>query len=341
MAEESMQTNNSAMEKLMVPIVKPEATPPQRKVTVVGVGQVGMAGAFSIMLQNVCGELCLVDVVQDKLRGEMLDLQHGQQFIPRCKVTASTDYAITADSSVVVVTAGARQREGESRLNLVQRNVDIFKFIIPQVMKYSPNCILVIVSNPVDILTHVAWKLSGLPKHKVIGSGTMLDSARFRFLIGEKMGIHPSSCHGYIIGEHGDSSVAVWSSVNVANVPLRSVYPDIGTDRDTEGFGTIHRDVIESAYEIIRLKGYTSWAIGVTISNLVSSIIRDQRNIHPVSTVARGFHGIPHDVFLSLPCVISSQGITHVIPLNLTDAEKECLNKSSKVMWDVISGIKW
>uniref|UniRef100_A0A7N9D5U0 L-lactate dehydrogenase n=1 Tax=Macaca fascicularis TaxID=9541 RepID=A0A7N9D5U0_MACFA len=201
-------------EKLIAPVAEEEATVPNNKITVVGVGQVGMACAISILGKSLADELALVDVLEDKLKGEMMDLQHG----------------------IVVVTAGVRQQEGESRLNLVQRNVNVFKFIIPQIVKYSPDCIIIVVSNPVDILTYVTWKLSGLPKHRVIGSGCNLDSARFIYLMAEKLGIHPSSCHGWILGEHGDSSVAVWSGVNVAGVSLQELNPEMGTDNDSENW---------------------------------------------------------------------------------------------------------
>lgn len=160
---------------------------------------------FRILSQNISSDLALVDMVEDKLKGEMLDLQHGSAFLRNAKINASTDYSITANSSVCIVTAGARQKEGETRLDLVQRNTNIFKKIIPELVKYSPNTILLIVSNPVDILTYVAWKLSGLPKNQVIGSGTNLDSARFRFLLSEKLKVAPTSCHGWMIGEHGDT----------------------------------------------------------------------------------------------------------------------------------------
>lgn len=155
--------------------------------------------------QNISSDLALVDMHEDKLKGEMLDLQHGSSFLKNAKISGSTDYSVTANSSVCIVTAGARQKEGETRLDLVQRNTDIFKKIIPELVKYSPNTILLIISNPVDILTYVAWKLSGLPYNQVIGSGTNLDSARFRFLLSKKLNVAPTSCHGWMIGEHGDS----------------------------------------------------------------------------------------------------------------------------------------
>lgn len=231
------------------------------------------------------------------------------------------DYSVTAGSRLCVVTAGARQRTGESRLDLVQRNTDIFKGIIPKLVQYSPDTILLIVSNPVDILTYVAWKLSGLPKNRVIGSGTNLDSSRFRFLMSQRLKIAPTSCHGWIIGEHGDSSgmfhhyffneiealmdflwifdlyicfiysllntntVPVWSGVNVAGVRLRELNPNIGTDSDPEKWSELHSEVVNSAYEVIKLKGYTSWAIGLSVASLASAILRNTNNVHAVSTL--------------------------------------------------------
>lgn len=289
-------------------------------------------------------------MVEDKLKGEMLDLQHGSAFLRNAKINASTDYSITANSSVCIVTAGARQKEGETRLDLVQRNTDIFKKIIPELVKYSPNTILLIVSNPVDILTYVAWKLSGLPKNQVIGSGTNLDSARFRFLLSEKLKVAPTSCHGWMIGEHGDTcgtlirvyfkidcsliydwsvvrdkgtreieslsrkicliareprveractrslvsnlryvytfcSVPVWSGVNIAGVRLRDLDETVGTEDDKENWNEIYKKVIGSAYEVIKLKGYTSWAIGLSAAQIVSSILRNSQQVHAVATL--------------------------------------------------------
>lgn len=225
-----------------------------------------------------------------------------------------TDFSVSAGSRLCIITAGARQRPGESRLDLVQRNTDIFKGIIPKLVEYSPNTILMVVSNPVDILTYVAWKLSGLPKNRVIGSGTNLDSSRFRFLMSQRLNIAPTSCHGWIIGEHGDSSgktqfsidymwfyhfhnsdaisldsfanaVPVWSGVNVAGVRLRELNPAVGTDKDTERWCDLHSEVVNSAYEVIKLKGYTSWAIGLSVASLASSILRNTNNVHAVSTL--------------------------------------------------------
>nr|XP_020142138.1 L-lactate dehydrogenase A chain isoform X1 [Microcebus murinus] len=299
-------------DQLIFNLLKEEQTP-QNKITVVGVGAVGMACAISILMKDLADELALVDVIEDKLKGEMMDLQHGSLFLRTPKIVSSKDYNVTANSKLVIVTAGARQQEGESRLNLVQRNVNIFKFIIPNVVKYSPNCKLLIVSNPVDILTYVAWKISGFPKNRVIGSGCNLDSARFRYLMGERLGIHPLSCHGWVLGEHGDSSVPVWSGVNVAGVSLKNLHPDLGTDQDKEQWKEVHKQVVESAYEVIKLKGYTSWAIGLSVGDLAESIMRNLRRVHPISTMIKGLYGIKEDVFLSVPCILGQNGISDVV----------------------------
>jgi len=236
---------------------------------------------------------------------------------------------------VCVITAGARQKEGESRLSLVQRNTDIFKKIIPELVKYSPHTILLVVSNPVDILTFVTWKLSGLPKHRVIGSGTNLDSSRFRFLLSEKLLVAPTSVHAFIIGEHGDTSVPVWSTVNVAGVRLMDKNPIIGKKDDPEKWDEIHKKVIESAYEIIKLKGYTSWAIGMSVSKILEALLVNTRGVYAVSTYAAGFHGITGDVFLSLPCVLGSNGVSHVVNQELTTEEEKQLVNSATTLEQV------
>jgi len=198
-----------------------------------------MAGAFAMLTMGVASDLCLLDVRKEAAIGEMMDLQHGQAFIGRrVHIQGDSDYAASAGSKICVITAGARQKEGESRLDLVNKNVGIFKGIVPNVVKYSPNCIIVVVSNPVDIMSWVTWKLSGLPRHRVIGSGTSLDSSRFRYMLGEKFGIGGQSIHGYILGEHGDSSVAIWSSVNIGGTLMKDIAPNAGdeTGKDTENW---------------------------------------------------------------------------------------------------------
>ncbi|XP_016325014.1 L-lactate dehydrogenase A chain-like [Sinocyclocheilus anshuiensis] len=294
-----------------------------------------MLKSMHVFVQDLTDELALVDVIEDKLKGEAMDLQHGSLFLKTHKIVADKDYSVTANSKVVVVTAGARQQEGESRLNLVQRNVNIFKFIIPNIMKYSPNCILLVVSNPVDILTYVAWKLSGLPRNRVIGSGTNLDSARFRYLMGEKLGIHPSSCHGWVIGEHGDSSVPVWSGVNVAGVSLQGLNPDMGTDKDKEDWKSVHKMVVDSAYEVIKLKGYTSWAIlgQGEPAKFWNRATKD--NYLTLVAYSQGMHGVNEEVFLSVPCILGNSGLTDVVHMTLKPEEEKQLVKSAETLWGV------
>ncbi|XP_055385611.1 L-lactate dehydrogenase isoform X1 [Condylostylus longicornis] len=327
-------------DQLLVPIAEtlPSAG---NKITVVGIGQVGMACAFSILTQNVSNDVCLIDVCADKLKGEMMDLQHGSNFLRNPKISAGTDYSLTAGSRICIVTAGVRQKEGESRLSLVQRNADILKGIIPQLVEFSPDTILLMVSNPVDVMTYVAWKLSGLPKNRVIGSGTNLDSSRFRFLMSQRLGVAPTSCHGWIIGEHGDSSVPVWSGVNIAGVRLRELNSEIGTNHDDEHWNELHAQVVSSAYEVIKLKGYTSWAIGLSIAALASDILRNTNKVAAVSTSVMGEHGIEKDVFLSLPCVLNSNGVTSIVKQILTQSETEQLRKSADLMAEVQAGIKF
>ncbi|MEQ2181803.1 hypothetical protein GOODEAATRI_015294 [Goodea atripinnis] len=220
---------SSVLQKLITPLASSSAEPPRNKVLMFELIPFVYCG------QDLCDELALVDVMEDRLKGEMMDLQHGLLFLKTSKVVADKDYAVTANSRLVVLTAGVRQQEGESRLNLVQRNVNVFKSIVPQIVKYSPNCSILVVSNPVDVLTYVTWKLSGLPKHRVIGSGTNLDSARFRYLMAERLGIHASSFNGWVLGEHGDTS----------GVNLQKLNPEIGTDADKEQWKATHKAVVD------------------------------------------------------------------------------------------------
>ncbi|NXU46085.1 LDHB dehydrogenase, partial [Drymodes brunneopygia] len=187
----------------------------------------------------------------------------------------------------------------------------------------------------VDVLTYVTWKLSGLPKHRVIGSGCNLDTARFRYLMAERLGIHPSSCHGWILGEHGDSSVAVWSGVNVAGVSLQELHPAMGSDKDPENWKEVHKQVVASAYEVIKLKGYTNWAIGLSVADLCETMLKNLHRIHSVSTLVKGMYGIENEVFLSLPAVLSASGLTSVINQKLKDDEVTQLRKSADTLWGI------
>ncbi|XP_031242583.1 L-lactate dehydrogenase C chain [Mastomys coucha] len=325
----------STVKEQLIQNLAPEEKLPRCKITVVGAGNVGMACAISILLKGLADELALVDADGDKLRGEALDLLHGSLFLSTPKIVFGKDYNVSANSKLVIITAGARMVAGESRLELLQRNVAVMKAIIPSIVQNSPDCKILMVTNPVDILTYVAWKISGFPVCRVIGSGCNLDSARFRYLIGEKLGVNPTSCHGWVLGEHGDSSVPIWSGVNVAGVTLKSLNPAIGTDTDKEQWKNIHKQVVEGGYEVLKLKGYTSWAIGLSVTDLSRSILKNLKRVHPVTTLVKGFHGIKEEVFLSLPCVLAQSGINDIVKVNLTTEEEALFKKSADILWNL------
>eukprot|EP00047_Mylnosiga_fluctuans_P011085 m.19540 g.19540 ORF g.19540 m.19540 type:complete len:334 (+) comp3448_c0_seq2:187-1188(+) len=308
-----------------------------QKVTVVGVGQVGMACAFAILSQGVAKEIVLADVMEDKLAGEVQDLQHAGAFMPARITRASADYAETAGSDVCVITAGVRQQIGETRLSLVARNLEVLRGMIPKIVKNSPDVIILVVSNPCDILTYITWKLSGLPASRVIGSGTYLDSSRFRTLLAEKVAINPQSVHAWIIGEHGDSSVPVWSGVNIAGVPMAQ-HLDQGEGLEWKA---IHKQVVAAAYEVIKLKGYTNWAIGAAVSGLVRTILRDEQRVVPVSTLVKGCHGVDKDVCLSMPCVLGRNGVTRLLHMPLSEPEAAAFRASSEAIWTVQADLKF
>lgn len=303
-----------------------------RKGVIIGAGQVGMACAYSMMIQNCFDELILQDIQTERLQGEVMDLIHGIPFVEPVEIKAGTVADVGQNADLVIITAGASQKPGESRLDLVVRNVAIFKSLIADVVKYCPNAILLIVSNPVDIMTYVTLKLSGFPAARVIGSGTVLDSARFRTLLAQKMGIDPRSVHAHIIGEHGDSEVPVWSKVNIAGMPL---YDREGSSElDNAALQEIFERVKNAGYEILKLKGYTSYAIGLATTEIVQAILRGQDRILTVSSLVNDFYGI-HDVCLSLPSVVSEKGVVKMVNLTLNDTEQQQLIHSAQILRDI------
>lgn len=283
------------------------------------------------MNQGHASELVILDIpaVEAKVKGEVADLIHGCAFGRKVTIKGGSDYALSRGSTVVVVTAGARQNEGESRLSLVGRNVKIFRSIIPEIVRNSPDCVLLVVSNPVDIMTYVAAKMSGFPVGRVIGSGTSLDSSRFRTIVAEKLDVDPRSVHGMILGEHGDSSVALWSALAVGGVRLRDLNPRLGTAEDPDKWADVHSDVIHAAGEIIKAKGYTNLAIGMTVAALCEAILRNEHRVLPLSVPVKGLHGILHDVYLSLPAVLGAEGVSEVLNVKLDEEELGKLRASA------------
>lgn len=300
------------------------------KGAIIGVGQVGMACAYSMLIQNTFDELVLTDVNQLKLEGEVMDLMHGLPFVEPTQVRAGT-IKDCQGADIVVITAGAKQRPGETRLDLVQRNAQIFQQLIPELVQSCPDAIYLVVSNPVDIMTLLTLKLSGLPSARVIGSGTLLDTARFRTLLAQKLNLDPRSVHAYIIGEHGDSELPIWSRVNVAGMNLREINPQCGSPEDPDQLDDLFQHVKNAAYEIIQRKGATCYAIGLGVTQLAQAILRNQNRVLTVSTHLDGQYGL-QDVCLSLPCVLNNQGVVSTVNLALTATELEQLRNSTRIL---------
>ena len=305
-----------------------------RKGAIIGAGQVGMACAYSSLIQGTFDELVLVDVNRAKLEGEVMDLVHGLSFVAPAIVKAGT-IADCQGADIVIITAGAKQKTGESRLALLERNVAIFKDLISELVHYCPDAIYLVVSNPVDVMTYVTWKLSGLPCNSIIGSGTMLDTARFRYLLAQDLQLDPRSIHAHIIGEHGDSEVPVWSRLNIAGTPLLDSDPQSSTVSDPGQWNHTFEQVKNAAYEIIQRKGATSYAIGLAVTQLVQAIVHDQNRVLTISCLSSGMYGI-EDVYLSLPAVVNRHGVNRIVQLSLSSEEEQEIKHSAQLLRQAI-----
>ena len=306
-----------------------------RKVGVIGCGFVGSATAFALMQSGLFSEIVMIDADHAKAEGEALDISHGVPFSKPCDVHAG-DYDDIADASIIIITAGAGQKPGETRLDLVKKNVNIFKSIIPEIAKRNYKGILLIVANPVDVLTYAAVKLSGLPENKVFGSGTVLDSARLRFNLSDHLGVDPRSIHAFIIGEHGDSEFAAWSSANVSGIEISRFCEMRGYFHNhEERKDQIADSVKNAAYEIISKKHATYYGIAMSAKRICEAIVRDEKSILPVSSIQHGRYGID-DVAISIPVIIGKDGIESEVPFALNDEEISRLRDSAKTLKDVI-----
>ncbi len=304
-----------------------------RKAAIVGCGFVGSASAFCLMQSGLFSELVLLDANRDKAEGEALDVAHGIPFARPMKIYAG-DYDDIADAAIIIVTAGANQKPGETRLDLVQKNVGIFRSIIPEIAKRNFAGILLIVSNPVDILTYTAMKLSGLPEHRVIGSGTVLDTARFKYQLGEHLQVDPRSIHAFIIGEHGDSEIAAWSSANVSGIPIHDICEMRGFYNHEDAMKEIAETVKNSAYEIIAKKKATYYGIAMSVRRICEALVRNEKSILPVSTMLHGQYGI-EDVVLSMPAIVGSDGVETTVPIDLSPEEQEKLKESANALAEI------
>ena len=306
-----------------------------RKVAVVGCGFVGAACSFSLMQSGLFSEMVLIDSDPAKAEGEALDISHGVPFAKPIKIYAG-GYDDIKNASLIIITAGANQKPGETRLDLVKKNISIFKSILPEIKKRNFRGILLIVANPVDILTTVAQKLSGLPENRVFGSGTVLDTARLKSELGAHLNVDPRSVHAFIIGEHGDSEIAAWSSANVSGIPLNKFCEMRGHFNHDEAVRRIASDVKNSAYEIIKRKRATYYGIAMSVKRICEAIVRDEKSILPVSSMMHGEYGI-EGISLSMPAVVGKDGIETLVPLQLSDTEKSDLQKSAKTLQDTLA----
>jgi len=304
-----------------------------RKAVMVGCGFVGSASVFALMQSGLFSEIAMIDADMDKAEGEAMDISHGIPFAKHMRVYAG-DYDDVRDAGIVIVTAGANQKPDETRLDLVHKNVGIFKSIIPQIASRDFKGILLVVANPVDILTAVAQKLSGLPENRVIGSGTVLDTGRLKTRISDHLGVDSRSVHAFIIGEHGDSEIAAFSSANVSGIPLNDFCEMKGHFNHDESEKFIAEDVKNAAYEIIQRKRATYFGVAMAVKRICECIVRDEKSILPVSTMMHGEQGI-EGVVLSMPCVVGGDGIETQVPIKLDEDEAKRLKESA----DILKGI--
>mgnify|MGYP001036806238 CR=1 FL=1 len=299
----------------------------ERKVVVIGAGAVGTTYIYALLQAPLADEIALIDVNAERVQGEIMDLSHGLPFIPPVVIKAG-DYTDCADADIIVVTAGAKQASGQSRADLVRQNARIIRSICEQIRRYSTDAVLVMVTNPVDALTHLALECLDWPRERVIGSGTVLDSARFKFLLSRHCGIDARNVHAYIIGEHGDSEVAAWSLSHIAGISIER-YCQICKACDYRAYHRqIAKQVRDSAYHIIDYKGSTFYGIGLSLVRISGAILRDENSVLTVSTLLRGEYGI-HDVCLSVPCVVGEKGVVRIIDAHLAPEEQQALERSA------------
>ncbi|EWT01223.1 lactate dehydrogenase [Intrasporangium oryzae NRRL B-24470] len=309
--------------------------PTRRRTTnvgIVGAGAVGATIAYATLMRGAAQQVALFDVNGAKARAEALDLSHGIQFVPMAHVEGSDDVAVLSDSDVIIFTAGAKQKPGQSRLELAETTIALVRQIVPRLVEVAPDAVHILVTNPVDVVTYAALKASGLPSSRVFGSGTVLDSSRLRFLLAEHTGVAVQNVHAYVAGEHGDSELPLWSSASIASVPLLD-WPGLdGTGLlDAEVRDRIARDVVESAYRVIEGKGATNYAIGLAASRILEAVVYDERRVLPVSSLLENYHGIS-DVCLSVPSLVHADGVGDRIEVPMTDAELDGLRRSAEAV---------
>ena len=307
------------------------------KVAIIGVGDVGATLAYTLQLSGLATEIVLIDVDKERTRGHALDMNHGLFFTPPVKIYAG-DYSDCQGAKIIVIAAGSRQKPGETRLELVQRNAGISESIVKQIAPYFKKTVLLVTTNPVDVMTYVVLKSSGLPLGQVLGSGTVLDSARFRYSLSQRCGVDARNVHAYVIGEHGDSEVLLWSLVNISGIPLESFCKGCKHKCPPNSQNQIEEAVKKSAYHIIEAKGFTNYGVSLAMSRILGALLRDEHSVLTVSTLLNGEYGL-QDLCFGVPCMISTNGIERVIEAPLSAGESAALQKSAEVLRSVIKSL--
>ena len=313
--------------------------PLKPKIAIIGAGKVGSTFAFSLLISGIAREIVLIDKNESLAIGECMDLNHAISFVHPTKIYAG-GYEGCKDADIVVITAGANQKPDQTRTDLVQKNVEIFKEIIPSIIRYTTTAFLLVVTNPVDILTYVTLKLSGFPANKVIGSGTVLDTARLKYMISEYAKVDTANIHAYIIGEHGDTELPVWSNATIGGMDVQkycSDYAQLGNVK--EELKELFEKVRNSAYEIIKLKGATNYSIALALVKITRSILRNENSILPVSTLITDYYGI-NDVCISIPSIVNKNGVEQYVRLDLSEEEQELFKHSANTLKKFIQSIE-
>ncbi|KYH44431.1 L-lactate dehydrogenase [Branchiibius sp. NY16-3462-2] len=306
------------------------------KVSIIGAGAVGATTAYALLMRGAARTVALMDINKAKVEAEVLDLAHGSEFNPAAEIIGGTDASVCADSDVIVFTAGAKQKPGQSRLELAETTIKLAQKVLPDLVAVAPEAIIIMVTNPVDIVTYAALKATGLPPNQLFGSGTVLDSSRMRYLIAQATGVAVQNVHAYIAGEHGDSEIPLWSTATIGGLPLLDWTPMPGYAPVDEAVRErIAHEVVHSAYQIIEGKGATNYAIGLASTRIVEAILGDERRILPVSTLATGFHGIG-DVCLSLPSIVDRRGCDMRLDTPISDEEEAGLLASARALRNTI-----
>ena len=302
----------------------------KRKVSIIGAGFVGATTAYALMNSGIATEICIYDINMDKAVGEVMDLVHGTSFVKPVNVYAGS-LEETKDSDIVIITAGVGQKEGETRLDIIDKNYKIFQGFVPEIARLSPNSILLVVSNPVDVLTYITYKLSGFPKERVIGSGTVLDTSRLKYVLGKYFNVNNTNIHSYVIGEHGDSEVVTWSNGRVGGEDFDMYAKQLDLEWDNDIKKVIEEDVKNAAYEIISRKKATYFAVALAVNRIVEAIFRNENSILTVDSLFEGQYGI-EDMYLAIPTIVNRGGAQEIIQISLADDELNRLKESASIL---------